>query len=65
VSREAIIERLQKDQRQWVEDLHAENERLRAAIRHVINDSPGTPQSMKQFLTKALSEAPSTKGTGE
>jgi len=32
MSREAIIERLNKDQRQWVEDLFRENERLRDVV---------------------------------
>lgn len=29
-------------------------ERLERAVRHVIDDSPGTPESVKDFLRKAL-----------
>lgn len=30
---------------------------LEKAIRHVINDSPGTPQSVKEYLRRALTDS--------
>lgn len=30
---------------------------LRAAIEHVVSDSPGTPDSVKAYLRKALADA--------
>jgi len=36
------------------EAAEAEADRLKAAILHVVNDSPGTPQSVKGYLRAAL-----------
>jgi hypothetical protein len=34
--------------------LTAQSERLREAMRHVINDSPGTPDTVKKYLLREL-----------
>lgn len=31
---------------------------LREAVEHVVNDSPGTPESVKQYLSRALAASP-------
>ena len=41
-----------------LEEQLAERER---AIRHVIEDSPGTPQSVKQYLSRVLADAEKEK----
>lgn len=50
----AEAENLRDGVRRQLADMEARHEILRAAVEHVINDSPGTPETVKGWLRKAL-----------
>jgi hypothetical protein len=53
-SDERIREQVNSEWNATVEQMETEIRRLREAIRHVVDDSPGTPDSVKRFLSRAV-----------